>query len=486
MEPLQLPAGGKPSVDFVKQLQQSMLDASWKGVGALSQVVPAKLVTQILTKVSNILDAEPTLLEVQPSVSQQRVTVVGDTHGQYIDLCRLFDLFGQPSAERIFMFNGDYVDRGAWGVETLLLLAAWKWALPRNVYLLRGNHEGAYCTKHYGFFAEVMAKYGAAGKTIYKNMLRLFSHLPLAALVEAKVLILHGGLFRAPPAKTKGQPRPRCIQDIDEESLELGTLDDLRAAGKGGVDPDPDHSLAQLIASDLVWSDPSPTAGMGHNMLRGVGQVFGPDVTERFLSQNGLRLIIRSHEGPDARHKRATEQKMPSVGSGYSVDHETPSGKLVTLFSAPDYPQFAAEGEERYHNRAAVLHLSAPDYATPAVESFEAVLPRPEAAPYYDTAGGAADSEESTESMGRELEHHSSDTEQASPVAAAGISNSKQQVAAAAHDKPQQEQQQQKAAAAAAAAADGCQSHPLQQAAHSPSAARSSKKSRTEQGAGAR
>lgn len=40
--------------------------------------------------------------------------------------------------------------------------------------------------------------------------------------------------------------------------------------------------------------------------------------------------------------------------------------------------QFAAEGEERYHNRAAVLHLSAPDYATPAVESFEAVLPRPE------------------------------------------------------------------------------------------------------------
>jgi hypothetical protein len=47
-----------------------------------------------------------------------------------------------------------------------------------------------------------------------------------------------------------------------------------------GVDPDPDHSLAQLIASDLVWSDPSPTAGMEHNALRGVGRVFGPDVTE--------------------------------------------------------------------------------------------------------------------------------------------------------------------------------------------------------------
>jgi hypothetical protein len=49
---------------------------------------------------------------------------------------------------------------------------------------------------------------------------------------------------------------------------------------------------------------------------------------QRFLSQNGLCLIIRSHEGPDARHKRAQEQKMPSVGTGYSVDHETPSELL--------------------------------------------------------------------------------------------------------------------------------------------------------------
>lgn len=50
----------------------------------------------------------------------------------------------------------------------------------------------------------------------------------------------------------------------------------------------------------------------------------------------------------------------------------------MTLFSAPDYPQFMAEGEDRYRNKGAVLHLSAPDYATPQVESFEAVLPRPE------------------------------------------------------------------------------------------------------------
>jgi hypothetical protein len=54
--------------------------------------------------------------------------------------------------------------RGAWGVETLLLLLAWKWVLPHNVFLLRGNHETNTITRIYGFYAELKAKYGAASK----------------------------------------------------------------------------------------------------------------------------------------------------------------------------------------------------------------------------------------------------------------------------------------------------------------------------------
>lgn len=50
----------------------------------------------------------------------------------------------------------------------------------------------------------------------------------------------------------------------------------------------------------------------------------------------------------------------------------------MTLFSAPDYPMFSAPGDERYRNKAAVVHLSVPDYATPEVHTFEAVLPRPQ------------------------------------------------------------------------------------------------------------
>ena len=49
------------------------------------------------------------------------------------------------------------------------------------------------------------------------------------------------------------------------------------------------------------------------------------------------QLIVRSHEGPDARDKRP---EMEAMNKGYTVDHVVKAGKLITLFSAPDYPQF--------------------------------------------------------------------------------------------------------------------------------------------------
>lgn len=66
--------------------------------------------------------------------------------------------------------------------------------------------------------------------------------LPLAALVKQNTLIMHGGLFRAPPAKAR-RTRHCAAQEPAVSTLRLGTLDDLRAASKGGVDPDPDSEF---------------------------------------------------------------------------------------------------------------------------------------------------------------------------------------------------------------------------------------------------
>lgn len=47
-----------------------------------------------------------------------------------------FRRMGTPSESRLFVFDGDLVDRGAWGLEVVLLLAAWKAAEPRRVFLV--------------------------------------------------------------------------------------------------------------------------------------------------------------------------------------------------------------------------------------------------------------------------------------------------------------------------------------------------------------
>ena len=78
--------------------------------------------------------------------------IVGDTHGQFTDLIRLFDMGGFPPSSN-YLFLGDYVDRGKQSLETMLLLLCYKIKYPETFFLLRGNHECANVTR--GMYIEI-------------------------------------------------------------------------------------------------------------------------------------------------------------------------------------------------------------------------------------------------------------------------------------------------------------------------------------------
>ncbi|KAI0437702.1 protein phosphatase 5 [Xylaria telfairii] len=264
-----------------------------------------KYVYQIVIATKKIVYDEPTMVEMAIP-EDVKLTVCGDTHGQYYDLMELFRLNGRPSDKHYYLFNGDFVDRGSWSTEIALLLYAYKWLRPHGMFLNRGNHETDDMNKVYGFEGECKAKYN---ERVFKLFSESFSALPLATLIGSKYLVLHGGLF----------------------SDDNVTLDDIRKLNR--------HNQRQPgqsgLMMEMLWTDPQTAPGRGPSK-RGVGMQFGPDVTKRFCDKNGLDAIIRSHE-----------VRM----EGYEEEHD---GKCITVFSAPKYC-------DQTENRGAYINIG-PDY----------------------------------------------------------------------------------------------------------------------------
>ncbi|KAG4945135.1 hypothetical protein JHK87_041142 [Glycine soja] len=134
-------------------------------------------------QICSILCKEPNCVEINCQGEDSRVIVLGDIHGQFHDLMFIFKHEGVPSENQIYVFNGNCVHKGAWGIEVFLVLLAWKVLMAHRIYLLRGNHESRYCTARYGFKKEVWAKYGDQGEDVYNEFLVCFKELPLASVI---------------------------------------------------------------------------------------------------------------------------------------------------------------------------------------------------------------------------------------------------------------------------------------------------------------
>ncbi|KAH9577524.1 Calcineurin-like phosphoesterase domain [Trypanosoma melophagium] len=320
------------------------------------------------------LEKECVVLDIDIT-EEDDLIIVGDIHGQFIDLLRSVlsmqvkqcegredkDSCKLLHKEYKFLFLGDYVDRGPRSVEVITLLLALKIEYPNHIFLLRGNHEEAQTCRMYGFFQECRAKLECGVRTsktdnntddspdssssssgggntsgsawLQYNM--VFCWLPLAAVVRCPsgmFFCAHGGL--SPQTKfiaaLKSLRRHEYGQSWDDAALFYASSTPQRGSDVASM------SLAEerTVIDGLLWSDPEENVCGCHMNYRGCGFIFGPDVTREFLDRNygyefpntgkndtngTLQFIMRAHQ---------------CVQEGYHWAH---NGLVLTLFSAPNY-----------------------------------------------------------------------------------------------------------------------------------------------------
>ncbi|KHN18122.1 Serine/threonine-protein phosphatase 5 [Glycine soja] len=304
--------GDVVTLDFVKKMIEDFKNQKF---------LHKRYAFQIVLQTREALQALPSLVDIHVP-DGKHFTVCGDVHGQYYDLLNIFELNGLPSEENPYLFNGDFVDRGSFSLEVILTLFAFKCMSPSAIYLARGNHESKSMNKIYGFEGEVRSK---LNETFVELFAEVFCCLPLAHVINEKVFVVHGGLFSVDGVK----------------------VSDIRSINRFCEPPE------EGLMCELLWSDPQPLPGRGPSK-RGVGLSFGADVTKRFLQENNLDLVVRSHEVKD---------------EGYEIEHD---GKLITVFSAPNYC-------DQMGNKGAFIRFEAPDLK-PNIVTFSAV-PHPDVKP---------------------------------------------------------------------------------------------------------
>lgn len=290
------PGGGMGTIDLqepdLDDMITRLLDAGYSTKVTKNVCLKNAEITAICSKVREVFLSQPALVELNAPVK-----IVGDIHGQYNDLIRLFEMCGFPPDSN-FLFLGDYVDRGKQSLETILLLFCYKLKYPENFFLLRGNHECANVTRVYGFYDECKRR---CNVKVWKAFIDTFNTMPIASIVADKIFCVHGGL-----------------------SPSLQQMDDIRNIARPTDVPD------YGLLNDLLWSDPADIDQDWEANERGVSYCFGKKVIIDFLAKHDFDLVCRAHM---------------VVEDGYEFFNDR---LLVTVFSAPNVSVRPARARVQY------------------------------------------------------------------------------------------------------------------------------------------
>jgi predicted phosphodiesterase len=248
-------------------------------------------ILELLSEMQDIFSKERNIIKI----SRSPCLFIGDTHGDLNASKKVVQRFLEdPHLNLIFL--GDYVDRGLQQLENVLFLFMLKKDYPRNIILLRGNHEEEQMNINYGFRDLLFQTFGKAAETLFTAFQQTFAQLPLSVLTWNRIFGVHGGI-------------PVNMKDISIK------LEEIAKKVRGAT-----HlNDFDFITAQMLWNDPKEGVQGAIPSHRGIGFFFGPDKFQQFTDTNNIEFVVRSHE-------------VFQNGFKYFFNK-----KLVSIFSALDY-----------------------------------------------------------------------------------------------------------------------------------------------------
>ncbi|MHA1611996.1 MAG: metallophosphoesterase family protein [Promethearchaeota archaeon] len=257
-------------------------------------------VGKIWTKYHSLAQNIPNAVNLKEySPHFRNMLIVGDTHGDFESILKITRPFFEKKVDGL-VFMGDFVDRGEFGFLSLMYLIAMSLAWPDRVILLRGNHEDMSLNLIFGFYQELQRYFQNADifEAICATVEGLYDLMSLAAITPLDSLCIHAGIPKEPfKLDFLNQiPKPHSNFNFIENSKLKNQM----------------HN----VFTQIRWNDPSenPYVHPEERSYHGFFYYTEP-VVDRFLSENNLKRIYRSHEHPRGSFQEIFPKKLYHVFS---------------------------------------------------------------------------------------------------------------------------------------------------------------------------